>query len=316
MDNPRRYFKELRFRQLRALVALARQGSFSAVAKEFKISVPSVWQQIRALEDEFATPMVRPSGKTVVLTPEGELLVEMAQPLVDDFARIRSLFAERARKCPPHITVATTESLLVHELQGPLSILRERHPDIQLTFLDRPSTVAFKHLEQGEADMAIIGRIDALSYPQVTETPLTAYPFVLVCPEEHPLIRARAIGLVDLVRYPLVIPGEGSNSRMHVQRVLDAAGLWGKARLALTASTFHILAGYVRMGFGVGVGSVSPLVLEQAAAGHPDYRGVVFRDLSRVMGVENVVLLRRRSTLEVPHHRTFCDLIERELRRL
>ena len=314
MEPSRRYFKELRFRQIRALVMLARKGSFSAVAREFQISVPSVWQQIRALEDEFGAPMVRQSGKTVVLTSQGELLVRLAQPLVDDFARLRDLFVEGNRELPPHATVATTESLLLHELQRPLSVLRERHPDIQLTFLDRPSAIALKHLEQGEADVAIVGRIDAAPPSQLTQTSLTAYPFVLVCPENHPLIRARAVRLADLVKYPLVMPGEGSNSRIRVQQVLGAAGLWGGVRLALTASTFHILAGYVRMGFGIGVSSVSPLLLEQAAAGHPDYRGVVFRDLSRLFGREEIVLLQRRSKLELPHHRAFCDLIVKTLR--
>jgi DNA-binding transcriptional LysR family regulator len=83
MANPRRYFKELRFPQLRSLVALARKGTFSAVAKAFQMSIPSVWQQIRALEQEFGVAMVRPSGKTVELTEEGWPLVEMSQPLVD-----------------------------------------------------------------------------------------------------------------------------------------------------------------------------------------------------------------------------------------
>jgi len=41
MSIQRRYFKELRFRQLRALVELARGGSFTAVAAAMKISVPA-----------------------------------------------------------------------------------------------------------------------------------------------------------------------------------------------------------------------------------------------------------------------------------
>ena len=65
--EPRRYFKELRFRQLRALVELAQKGSFTAVAETLKLSVPSAWQQIRALEEEFGTTLVRQNGKTVTL---------------------------------------------------------------------------------------------------------------------------------------------------------------------------------------------------------------------------------------------------------
>jgi molybdate transport repressor ModE-like protein len=311
--EPRRYFKELRFRQLRALVLLARKGSFSAVAQELQIAVPSVWQQIRALEEEFETPMVRQAGRGVALTPQGELLVQMAQPLVDDFARLRTLFAEKSRALPPQITVATTESLLLHELQRPLAVLREQHPGIALNFLDRPSTIARRHLEQGEADLAIVGQIEEGDSSSLRVTPLTEYPFLLICAEGHPLLRVRKVGMADLVKYPLVIPGEASNSRLRVQRVLEAGGCWAQARLALTASTFQIVAGYVRMGFGIGLGSTSRLVLEQAAQGHPDYRGVVFRDVSELFGVEQIVLLQRRSKMELPHHRTFCEVLQKTI---
>ena len=314
MNQPRRYFKELRFRQLRALVMLARKGTFSAVAEAFQISVPSVWQQIRALEDEFGTAMVRQSGKSIVLTEQGELLVQLAQPLVDSFDHIRELFAEKNRRLPRRITVATTASLLLHELQAPLAILRERHPDIELTFIDRPSTIARRHLENGDADVAIIGQIGEKPSPQLAVTQLTAYPFVLVCPEGHPLIKARSVKLADLIKHPLVMPGEGSNSRRHAQQVFEAAGLWQKARLALTASTLHIVAGYVRVGFGIGVTSVSPMILKEAARRHPSYRGIVFRDLSRLFGREEVVIAHRHTKIELPHHRTFREIVLGSLR--
>lgn len=309
MNPPRRYFKELRFRQLRALVMLARKGTFSAVADVFGIAVPSVWQQIRALEDEFATTLVIQTGKTAVLTEHGQQLVQLAQPLVDSFEQIRELFADRIRKLPRRITVATTASLLLHELQCPLAVVRQQHPDIELTFIDRPSAIARKHLENGDADIAIIGQIGSEPPPQIETKPLTAYPFVLVCPDGHPLLKARTIKPADLIRHPLVMPGEGSNSRRHVQDVLEAAGVWQKARVTLTASTFDIVAGYVRTGFGIAITSVSPMILEAATKNHPNYRGIAIRDLSKLFGREEVVIARRRTTLELPHHRTFREIV-------
>jgi molybdate transport repressor ModE-like protein len=290
---------------------LSRKGSFTAVAEDFGISVPSVWQQIRALEDAFDTSLVRQVGKTTKLTEHGEQLVQLAQPLVDGFEQIHELFADRIEKLPRRLTVATTASLLLHELQRPLAVVRERHPDIELTFIDRPSAIALKHLENGDADIAIIGRLANEPAPEPLEvTPLTSYPFMLVCPEGHPLAKARSVRPADIIRHPLVLPGEGSNSRRHVQQVFDAAGVWRKARIALTASSFDILAGYVRTGFGIAVTSVSPIILRQAAAGHPGYQGILFRDLSRSIGTERVILAHRRSGIELPHHRSFREIVE------
>ncbi len=313
MSTPRRYFKELRFRQLRALVELARGGTFTAVAASLKMSVPAAWQQIRALEEEFGTAMVRQSGKTVVLTEQGTLLVQLAQPLVESFDGIRELFADQNRRLPRRIVVATTASLLLHELQRPLELYRKRHPDVQLSFIDRPSVMARKHLEDGEADVAVVGMIDPQPNPRIEVTPVSAYPFVLVCPDGHPLLKAKSSKPADLIKHPLVMPGEGTNSRRHVQDVFEAAGLWQKVNMALTASTFDIVVGYVRMGFGISVTSVSPMILKAATASHTSYRGVAFRDLSKIFGREEIVVLNRKAKLELPHHRAFREIVVKAL---
>ena len=65
MPTERRYFKEMRFRQLRALVELARHKTFSAVASELGLSVSSTWQQVRALEEEFDVQLVAAKGQHV-----------------------------------------------------------------------------------------------------------------------------------------------------------------------------------------------------------------------------------------------------------
>jgi len=314
MSTPRRYFKELRFRQLRALVELERGGTFTAVAAALKISVPAAWQQIRALEEEFGAAMVQQSGKAVVLTEQGALLVQLAQPLVESFDSIRDLFADQNKKLPRRITVATTASLLLHELQKPLGLYRKSHPDVQMSFIDRPSTMARKHLEDGEADVAIVGQINACPHSRIEVKPVTTYPFVLVCPEGHPLLKAKSLKPADLIKHPQVLPGPGSNSRRHVQDVFGAAALWQKANVALTASTFDILVGYVRMGFGISITSVSPMILNEAAQGHSSYRSVVFRDLSKLFGREEIVVLHRTAKVELPHHVAFREIVVKALR--
>ncbi len=210
--------------------------------------------------------------------------------------------------------MATKASLLLHELQKPLEIYRKRFPEVELSFIDRPSVMARKYLEDGEADVAIIGQIDAPKQPRIEVTPVTAYPFVLVCPVGHPLLEAKPLKLTGLIKQPLVLPGKGANSRRHIQDVFEAAALWQKANIALTASTFDIVVGYVRMGFGISITSVSPMILKEAAQGHSSYRGVAFRDLSKLFGREEVVVLHRKAKVELPHHVAFREIVAGALR--
>ena len=60
----RRYFKEVRFRQIRALFEISRQGSFAAAARSLGMATPSVWRQVRALEDDYGVRFITAKGRS------------------------------------------------------------------------------------------------------------------------------------------------------------------------------------------------------------------------------------------------------------
>jgi hypothetical protein len=61
MKTGRLFFKELRIRQLRALMELSRQKTFSAAASLLGLSVVSAWRQVRSLEEaSLADARLRP----------------------------------------------------------------------------------------------------------------------------------------------------------------------------------------------------------------------------------------------------------------
>ena len=74
----RRYFKEVRFRQIRALFEISRQGSFAAAARSLGMATPSVWRQVRALEDDYGVRFVTAKGRSVRLTEDSERLMRWA----------------------------------------------------------------------------------------------------------------------------------------------------------------------------------------------------------------------------------------------
>lgn len=74
----RRYFKEVRFRQIRALFEISRHGSFAAAARSLGMATPPVWRQLRALEDDYGVRFVTAKGRSVRLTEDGERLTRLA----------------------------------------------------------------------------------------------------------------------------------------------------------------------------------------------------------------------------------------------
>ena len=81
MPSKRRYFKQLRIAQFRAMVELSRGKGFAAAAANLDLATPSVWQQVRALEDELNVTLVDVNGQQVTLTEQGKL--ERDPPLAE-----------------------------------------------------------------------------------------------------------------------------------------------------------------------------------------------------------------------------------------
>lgn len=305
----RRYFKELRISQLRAMVELARCQGFTAAAAALDLTTPSVWQQIRAMEAEFGVPLVQTEGQQVTLTEHGRLLVELAEPIVHGFDAIRERFDRAKRETPKRLRIAAPGNVLVNELPAPIRDYREQYPDVELNLTDVPSNGARQLLEQGEVDLAVAGQLELDLPKSLTADRVTQFPFTLVCPRDHPLASARQIHPRSLARYPLVMSSVGTNSRQRVDDVFSQASVLQRLRIAFQTSTKELLLEYVRLGFGVAVVPISPRYRAKSNAPYGDTQGLAFRDLSRQFGYEQIVILRRRHHFEPAHQTAFREIV-------
>ncbi len=259
--SPRPFFKELLFQQLRALVEVSRWKSFAAAATELELATPSVWQQVRGLEAEFGVELLRVDGKNVEFTEDGKALVDAARQIVEGFDSLHDMFAQRTRSVPQRLVLASTIQLLKHELSKSLAEFRRRHPELQLSIIDRSSQGARASLENGEADIAIVGQFDAEPRAAITVTPLTAYSFMLMAPTGHPLLTAPRVTIKKIAQQPLVVPSAAANCRSKLDELFRNAGVLHALNIVVDASNFDLLVDNVIGGFGICVMSVSPAVM-------------------------------------------------------
>ena len=303
-----RRFKQLRFRQLRAFVELSLCGSFAAVAEKLELSVPSVWQQVRALEKAFGYELVHTEGRRLVFTDRGQLLLNMAAPLVKGFDELVETFSRPPEEAHQRLSLAAPNIALTNELPGPLDRFRREFPDVELQLVDRGSVACIDLVEKGEVDMAVAGRLDDEPLSALRTERVTRYPFVLVCRTDHELAEATRLSLKTLARHAFVIPGAGTNARVRFDEVFAAADLRRHLQVVMEANTKELLLSYVQMGFGVAVASMSPVAMQRFAGDGARSR-LVFHDLSRLFGHENIDLFVRKSRYQPPHERAFCDML-------
>jgi DNA-binding transcriptional LysR family regulator len=309
----RRYFKEVRFRQIRALVEFDRTGGFAPAALALGLSVPSVWQQIRALELEYGVALVDSQGSRMFLTPEGRMLVDLAVPLVEGFDSLRSAFEGMQHSVPLSLRVVAPAPMLSGALRAPLMHYRKQFPSVNLTLIDRPSFTARQFMERNEADLGVIGiaRGDE-PLKQFHVQALTAYPFQLICPKDHPLLKLSKIRLADLVSQPLLLSAVESSSHRQIRHVFTEAGFAEKMNVTMTATDRGLLMSYVRMGLGVAIGTGANTTASKQSL--PGEVQIVYRDLSALFGHETVALIQRKGRYELPHVSAFRQAVIEAIR--
>jgi DNA-binding transcriptional LysR family regulator len=305
-DSPRSYFKELRLQQFRSLVALSRWQTFAAAAEALGLTRTSVWQQVRSLEQELACTLLRTKQHRVEFTDAGRKLVDIVAPLVAGFDSVKNAFQASMRgDLPQKLAIVAAPSFFIHELRGPLSRLREQHPELHLTFLERNSPAAVELLERGGADLAIAARPEHVPMkPSLEYIPIAKYPFTLLCPPGHPLITKKRLTLRDFTQHPLILPSDVAYCRQHFDAVLDRAGLLGKVDIAIESNFPVMLVEYVRLGMGV---ALTPLPARPSLPW--DYSPVVLRSAAELFGEEPIYYVRRKGQFETTYAGWFRELL-------
>lgn len=158
---------------LRAFHAFHEAGNVTAAGDALGVSHAAISQQLRALESHLGVTLLDRTGRSMRLTPEGDIL---AQGCVDGFAAIARAVglitgAEAAR--PLHIS--PTPSFAAAWLMPRLPEFRAAHPDINLNLNPTSDLVP---LTPGGTDLAL--RYGSGGWPGLVSEMLVETPMVVV----------------------------------------------------------------------------------------------------------------------------------------
>ena len=309
----RRYFKEVRFRQIRALFEVSRHGSFAAAARVLGMATPSVWRQVRALEDDYGVRFVAAKGRSVRLTEEGERLMRLAAPLVEGFDSLRKVFLDLQSGAERVLRLAASASVLNSPLRHVIAAYRISQPAVKLTLIDAPSRVAWGMVESDSADLAIVGApFGVVLPPRLSVVPFASHPFEVIFPKGHPLGKVKKIGLSDILAHPLILAGEDSSSRLQFDHVVKEAGLTSLVNIVMTAGNVPSILNYV--GLAMGVAILTRSAIESMSFSDVKTAGLAHRNVSAVLGHDNLVLVHPKGRHELEHIRVFREMAAASLK--
>lgn len=244
------HYKQNRLKQLRAFCHAARTGSVSAAADKIFLSQPTVSLQIQALEREFDTILFERRGPKIRLTPEGEILFRMAEPLVEGMDKLQDAFATQCGRVDTGVLdIAAGESTLLYILPEPLRAFAERYPGIELRMHNVTGRDGLAMLRADEADLAVGSMLEVPD--DIRYKPFVTYRPTLITPRDHPLASEENITLEDIAPYGLILPPRHLSTWRIVDLVFKQHQL--AYRVALEAGGWEVIKKYVELGLGISI---------------------------------------------------------------
>jgi DNA-binding transcriptional LysR family regulator len=198
----------MNLRQLRYLLAIVDEGSFTRAAERLLVAQPSLSQQIKGLERELGGPLLERLPKGVRLTAAGKAFLPEARAAVTHADRARRNARSALELEAGELEVATVTSVAYGILPAAFERWRQAHP---------ATTIALREYTHRRFldDAVRIGVGDIAVGPRPPEWPgplieLGWEEFVAIIPASDPLARRkRAVPLEALAERDWVLFGAG-----------------------------------------------------------------------------------------------------------
>jgi DNA-binding transcriptional LysR family regulator len=301
--TPRFPYKSDRLKPLRAFCQTVRLGSVSRASEALYVSQPAITLQLQALERELGVGLFERSGRRLTPTREGQLLYELAQPLVESLDGLGGSFREKVRGLDAgELNIAANSSTILYLLPKIVEHFRSQHPEVRLTLHNAVSADGTDLLRSDAVDLAVGSMLDV---PQdLSYEPVYRFEPLLIAPPDHPLIKQRTLKLEDLSPYGLILPPK----RLVTYRLVDLVFQQNRVpyTVALEVGGWEVIKQYVAMGMGISI--ITSICLTDADRGR-----LAARSLSQWFPARSYGVVVRKGKYLSPQARAFIELIQPDL---
>lgn len=188
--------------RVRVFRGVAEAGSFTRAAETLGLSQSAISRQISALEEDLRTALFHRHARGLVLTEQGEILLETAQELAARMAAVESRLDEAKDHPAGHLKINTTVGFGTVWLTAHLSEFLDLYPEITVSLIVIDTEL---DLSMREADVAI--RLNPPRQPDLIQKRLmTVHTHLYAAPEYLEAAPVLATP-EDLDRHRLIVYG-------------------------------------------------------------------------------------------------------------
>ncbi|MBR5507704.1 MAG: LysR family transcriptional regulator [Clostridia bacterium] len=142
-------------KQLKYVLVLAREGSFSQAAESLNISQPSLSQYIKKIEQEVGIELFDRSGSRIRLTEAGKVYVSSGQKILELEHHMEQQFSELVGHKLGRIVIGVSPYRSVHYMPQVVAQFQKKYPGMQLVLEEKMGRELLADAESGAFDLCI-----------------------------------------------------------------------------------------------------------------------------------------------------------------
>jgi len=222
----------INLRRLRALLAVAEQGSVIAAARELNVTQPAVTKAVQDLEADYGVRLFDRTRAGMLPTPYGAALVRRAKLVFAELGRADAEVQALREGGAGLLVVGALPYARTVLVPRAVSRMLRDHPEVEITIFDGEYERLQEALQAGELDV-IVGTVRMpaeLSRLQRSEV-LFHDDLAAVVRSGHPLAGRPAVDLADLVALTWVLPRQKSPQGRHFEDLLQARNIGWPRRI-------------------------------------------------------------------------------------
>src|SRR3954469_13097702 len=293
-------------RQLKAFVAIAESGTFTAGAARVHVTQAAISMQIRQLENETGARLFVRAPRRVILTEAGEKLLERAYVILREHdAALEEMAAltgaHRGRLRIGSASAGVAADPLPHILRE----LKKSHEAVETSVSSGTSESLVQQVLAGELDVAFVSLpVEARGIQ--TEL-LSEDSLVGIASPRHKLANQRVVSAYALAGEKLILGERGGNTRRLIDQFFAQAGVTPK--VAMELSRMAAIKRMVEEDMGVGIVPLQS-VRDEVATGTLVRWWIEGAQINWQLGIARLV-----GGYESPIHQTFLQLCREHFQR-
>lgn len=234
---------------LSLFVAVARQGSISAGARQSHLAVGAASKRISDLESALGTSLLFRNAAGVELTDAGQACLAHALRILREVEQMTGTLSDYAHGVRGQVRIAANTSSITQFLPEDLAAFMLEHPAVRIELEEQNSADVVTAVAENRADIGIFA--DRTPASGLVTGPYRRDELVLIVPEVHPLAERSGVSFVETLEYDYVGLPTATSLASRLQE--ESARIQKSIRLRIQVRSFDAICRMVAATGGIGI---------------------------------------------------------------